>query len=95
MGFFKSLVKEHGKTFFEPIGKTLAAAGIKKPNPFNPAHAWALKGVAWPYAKWMIARRLSSGAAPATADDAAGVAEARRVRLREPPRDGAGDLAAR
>ena len=64
MGFFKSLVKEHGKTFFEPIGKTLAAAGIKKPNPFNPAHAWALKGVAWPYAKWMIARRLSSGAAP-------------------------------
>jgi alkylation response protein AidB-like acyl-CoA dehydrogenase len=64
MGFFKSLVKEHGKTYFEPIGKTLAAAGIKKPNPFNPAHAWALKGVAWPYAKWMIARRLSSGVAP-------------------------------
>lgn len=64
MGFFKSLVKEHGKTYFEPIGKTLAAAGIKKPNPFNPAHAWALKGVAWPYAKWMVARRLSKGAAP-------------------------------
>jgi alkylation response protein AidB-like acyl-CoA dehydrogenase len=59
MGFFKSLVKDHGKTFFEPIGKTLAAKGIKKPNPMNPAHAWALKGVAWPYAKWMMNRRFS------------------------------------
>ena len=29
MGFFKSLVKDHGKTFFEPIGKLLAAKGIK------------------------------------------------------------------
>jgi alkylation response protein AidB-like acyl-CoA dehydrogenase len=58
MGFFKSLVKHHGKTFFEPIGKTLAAAGIKKPNPFNPAHMWALKDVAVPYMKWLVARRL-------------------------------------
>jgi hypothetical protein len=41
MAFFKSLVKQHGKQFFEPIGKALAAAGIKKPNPLNPAHAWA------------------------------------------------------
>jgi alkylation response protein AidB-like acyl-CoA dehydrogenase len=62
MGFFKSLVKEHGKTFFEPIGKTLAASGIKKPNPWNPAHAWALKGVAWPYLKWMMNRRLAPAA---------------------------------
>ena len=65
MGFFKSLVKEHGKTYFEPIGKLLAAKGIKKPNPLNPAHAWALKGVAWPYAKWMLSRRLSRTAKPA------------------------------
>jgi hypothetical protein len=62
MGFFKSLVKEHGKTFFEPIGKALAASGIKKPNPWNPAHAWALKGVAWPYLKWMLNRRLAPAA---------------------------------
>ncbi|HEY4235024.1 MAG TPA: acyl-CoA dehydrogenase family protein, partial [Lacipirellulaceae bacterium] len=27
MGFFKSLVKQHGKTYFEPVGKALAAAG--------------------------------------------------------------------
>jgi hypothetical protein len=63
MGFFKSLVKEHGKTYFEPIGKTLAAAGIKKPNPWNPRHAVALAPVAWPYAKWMMGRRLSGAAA--------------------------------
>jgi alkylation response protein AidB-like acyl-CoA dehydrogenase len=64
MGFFKSLVKEHGKTFFEPIGKMLAAKGIKKPNPLNPAHAWALRSVAWPYLKWMMARRLSRTVKP-------------------------------
>jgi len=58
MAFFKSLVKDHGKTFFEPVGLALAAAGIKKPNLLNPAHAWALKGVAMPYVKWMVARRL-------------------------------------
>jgi alkylation response protein AidB-like acyl-CoA dehydrogenase len=64
MGFFKSLVKEHGKTYFEPIGRTLAAAGIKKPNPLNPAHMWALRSVALPYGKWMVARRLMRVAAP-------------------------------
>jgi alkylation response protein AidB-like acyl-CoA dehydrogenase len=64
MGFFKSLVKQHGKTYFEPIGKALAAAGIKRPNPLNPAHAWALKDVALPYAKWLVARRLARVAAP-------------------------------
>ncbi len=58
MGFFKSLVKDHGKTYFEPIGKALATAGIRQPNPLNPAHLWALKGVALPYMKWLAARRL-------------------------------------
>lgn len=58
MGFFKSLVKQHGKTYFEPIGKALAAAGIRHPNPLNPAHAWALRGVVVPYLKWLTARRL-------------------------------------
>ena len=62
MGFFKSLVKEHGKTYFEPIGKALQAAGIKKPNPLNPSHAWALKSVVAPYAKWLVARRLMPAA---------------------------------
>ena len=58
MAFFKSLVKHHGKTYFEPVGKALAAAGIKKPNPLNPVHAWALKSVVFPYLKWMVAQRL-------------------------------------
>jgi alkylation response protein AidB-like acyl-CoA dehydrogenase len=59
MAFFKSLVKQHGMKFFEPIGKTLAAAGIKKPNPLNPAHAWALRGVMLPYLKWMLGQKLN------------------------------------
>ena len=58
LAFFKSLVKHHGTTFFEPIGKALAAAGIKKPNPFNPSHAWALKGSLLPYAKWYLAQQM-------------------------------------
>ena len=62
MAFFKSLVKDHGKTYFEPVGKALAAAGIKKPNPLNPAHAWALKDAALPYLKWRTARMLMPAA---------------------------------
>jgi alkylation response protein AidB-like acyl-CoA dehydrogenase len=64
MAFFKSLVKHHGTRFFEPIGKALAAAGIKKPNPLNPAHAWALRGVIAPYLKWLTAEHLRRTAAP-------------------------------
>lgn len=64
MGFFKSLVKHHGKTYFEPVGKALAAAGIRQPNPLNPAHMWALKGVAMPYLKWVTARRLMPVVSP-------------------------------
>ncbi|MCA9127333.1 MAG: acyl-CoA/acyl-ACP dehydrogenase [Planctomycetales bacterium] len=58
MAFFKSLVKTHGKQYFEPIGRILFAAGIKKPNPLNPAHAWQLKGPLAAYAKWWIGMRL-------------------------------------
>src|SRR4029453_5102511 len=59
MAFFKSLVKHHGTRFFEPIGKALAAAGIKRPNPLNPAHAWALRGAIGPYAKWLMGEKLA------------------------------------
>ena len=52
MSFFKSLVKDHGKQFFEPIGMALQASGIKKPNMANPGHLWALRGAMVPYAKW-------------------------------------------
>ncbi len=70
MGFFKSLVKDHGKTYFEPIGKALAAAGIRKPNPLNPAHAWALQS------RHALYEMVTSGGvmppAERIADDAAG-----------------------
>jgi alkylation response protein AidB-like acyl-CoA dehydrogenase len=56
MAFFKSLVKEHGKQFFEPIGKALVANKIdpKKFNPLNPMHSWALRKELWGYAKWKM-----------------------------------------
>ena len=65
MAFFKSLVKHHGTTFFEPIGKALHAAGIKNPNPLNPSHMWALKGTILPYARWMLTQQLSPNSTPA------------------------------
>ncbi|MBI2825917.1 MAG: acyl-CoA/acyl-ACP dehydrogenase [Planctomycetia bacterium] len=58
MAFFKSLVKHHGTMFFEPIGKALAAAGIKKPNMMNPSHAWALRGPLASYSKWWVAQKM-------------------------------------
>jgi hypothetical protein len=60
MAFFKSLIKEHGKAFFEPIGRTLLDAGIRKPNLANPAHLWKLRGPMAAYAKWM-ARQTAGG----------------------------------
>jgi len=64
MAFFKSLVKQHGVEFFEPIGKTLYAAGIKKPNLANPAHLWTLRKPMAHYARWMTNRKLRRRPAP-------------------------------
>lgn len=58
LAFFKSLVKEHGKEFFEPIGKAAQAKGIKNPNPLNPAHAWAMRKEFGAYTKWMLGRKF-------------------------------------
>ncbi|MBX7165401.1 MAG: acyl-CoA dehydrogenase family protein [Pirellulales bacterium] len=60
MAFFKSLVKEHGVKFFEPIGKALQKHGIKKPNPFNPSHALALAGPGSSWMKWVAGQKLRS-----------------------------------
>jgi alkylation response protein AidB-like acyl-CoA dehydrogenase len=65
MAFFKSLVKHHGQRFFEPIGKALATANIRKPNPFNPRHAWALRSEIAPYLRWQAAERLRRPSPPA------------------------------
>jgi hypothetical protein len=59
MAFFKSLVKQHGRTYFEPIGKALQQAGIRQPNLSNPAHLWALRKPLWNYTRWMVGRKLA------------------------------------
>ena len=64
MAFFKSLVKQHGVTFFEPVGKALAAAGIKKLSPLNPSHMWALRRELPPYAAWLLAKKFSRAGRP-------------------------------
>jgi alkylation response protein AidB-like acyl-CoA dehydrogenase len=58
MAFFKSLVKQHGTQYFEPVGKALQASGIKNPNMANPMHLWALRKVFVPYAKWLAGEAL-------------------------------------
>jgi alkylation response protein AidB-like acyl-CoA dehydrogenase len=56
LGFFKSLIKEHGKNFYEAIGKALYKAGINKPNMLNPMHAAKILPVTGPYIKWKAAQ---------------------------------------
>ncbi|MCA9137939.1 MAG: acyl-CoA dehydrogenase family protein [Planctomycetales bacterium] len=58
MAFFKSLVKQHGKEHFEPIGRTLHSLGIKQPSLIDPRHLWALRRPMVGYAKWYAKRRL-------------------------------------
>jgi alkylation response protein AidB-like acyl-CoA dehydrogenase len=60
MAFFKSLVKEHGRQFFEPIGKKLQQAQIKNFSPANPLHLWALRHELTAYTKWSLGRKLAS-----------------------------------
>ena len=60
MAFFKSMVKQHGKEYFEPIGHALNDLGVKAPNPFNPTHAWALRKPMMKYAGWYASQSLRS-----------------------------------
>jgi alkylation response protein AidB-like acyl-CoA dehydrogenase len=59
MAFFKSLVKEHGKAYFEPIGKALQQHQIKDFNPTNPGHLWKLRRELSAYAKWSLGRKFT------------------------------------
>jgi hypothetical protein len=59
MAFFKSLVKEHGKAFFEPIGKALQRHQIRALNPLNPRHVWALRRELTAYSKWSLGQRFT------------------------------------
>jgi alkylation response protein AidB-like acyl-CoA dehydrogenase len=67
MGFFKSLIKDHGKAYFEPIGRALKEAGIRHPNPLNPAHAWALRKAVGPYLRWWADEARAGSRRPALA----------------------------
>src|ERR1700730_15968536 len=58
MAFFKSLVKEHGRRYFEPIGKALQKHQIKSFSPANPVHMWKLRGELGAYAKWSLAQKF-------------------------------------
>jgi alkylation response protein AidB-like acyl-CoA dehydrogenase len=59
LAFFKSLVKEHGKAFFEPLGKALQREQIKAFNPLNPVHAWKLRRELGSYARWLLAKKAA------------------------------------
>lgn len=60
LAFFKSLVKQHGRQFFEPIGQALQRAKIRTFNPANPRHAWALRRELASYSGWWLRERLKS-----------------------------------
>lgn len=59
LAFFKSLFKEHGKQFVEPIGKALQRRGMKAFNPANPLHAFALRHELIPYGRWWLNQKLA------------------------------------
>lgn len=59
MAFFKSLAKQHGMSFFEPVGKALQRNNMKTFNPANPIHAWRLRREMWSYGKWVMNQKFS------------------------------------
>src|SRR5947209_18424480 len=61
LAFFKSLIKEHGKQFFEPLGKAVQAHGITNFNPLNPTHAWQLRKELWAYGRWKVGHKFGRG----------------------------------
>jgi alkylation response protein AidB-like acyl-CoA dehydrogenase len=58
LAFFKSLVKLHGQTFFEPIGKALQQAQLRTFKPYNPRHLWLLRRQLGAYTRWSAAQRF-------------------------------------
>src|SRR5262249_58418771 len=89
MAFFKSLVKEHGKAFFEPIGRALQQHKMKGLNPANPTHLWKLRRELWSYSKWKMGQaftgrdRAPVAGLPAGVEAHVGFARERFARLRQ------------
>jgi len=63
MAFFKSLVKDHGKTYFEPVGNLMSQLGKKSLSPKDMIKNYR---VFVPYAKWIFteATTIKSGIRP-------------------------------
>jgi alkylation response protein AidB-like acyl-CoA dehydrogenase len=59
LAFFKTLVKQHARTFFEPIGMALERAHIRSFNLVNPKHVWALRHEMAAYARWSLSQKVS------------------------------------
>ncbi|MFL5242870.1 MAG: acyl-CoA dehydrogenase family protein [Gemmataceae bacterium] len=59
LAFFKSLVKEHGKAYFEPIGKAAQRLQIRNPNPLNPVHFFKMRQEFGAYAKWLLTQKVN------------------------------------
>ncbi len=66
LAFFKTLVKQHGLEFFEPIGRKLQQLGVPTLNPANPRHLWALRQEFGRYLRWWLEQLMvwSKGTAP-------------------------------
>ena len=67
MAFLKSLVKQHGTTFFEPIGRALAEMGVQRPRLGDPRHLWNLRRPLTAYAAWWAGRWIPGSATPTPA----------------------------
>ena len=66
MAFFKSLVKEHGKQFFEPIGKALQQASDQAPSTRSTRRTPGRCGTELAaYAKWLLGQQLRAARSPA------------------------------
>lgn len=60
LAFFKSLVKQHGQTYFEPFGQVLQTLGVKRPSLTSPTQLWALRRPLRKYIQWWITATLWS-----------------------------------
>jgi alkylation response protein AidB-like acyl-CoA dehydrogenase len=59
MAFFKSLAKQHGMNFFEPVGKALNRNNMKTFSPANPFHVWKLRNEMMSYGKWFLGQKFA------------------------------------
>jgi alkylation response protein AidB-like acyl-CoA dehydrogenase len=59
LAFFKSLVKQHGQAYFEPLGKALQREKMRTFSPANPLHLWKLRRELGSYGRWWLGRKFT------------------------------------